>query len=153
MDVTASMEAPCPPDALFEWVEDLSRYPRWLEIVPRAELAATAPGEDGPAWSVDLRGRLGPFARSKRLRMVRTAHTAPLGGRVGHVRFERRELDAREHSPWVLHAAVEPSGEGSRLAMHLHYGGRLWVPALDRLLTDEIERSQPRLLALLATGQ
>ena len=28
--------------------------------------------------------------------------------------------------------------------MRLHYGGRLWVPALDRLLADEIERSRPR---------
>ena len=30
--------------------------------------------------------------------------------------------------------------------MRLHYGGRLWMPALDRLLADEIERSRPRLL-------
>ncbi len=34
--------------------------------------------------------------------------------------------------------------------MRLHYGGRLWLPVLDRLLTDEIERSRPRLLAKLA---
>ena len=32
--------------------------------------------------------------------------------------------------------------------MRLHYGGRLWMPALDRLLADEIERSRPRLLEL-----
>jgi hypothetical protein len=34
--------------------------------------------------------------------------------------------------------------------MRLHYGGRLWMPVLDRLLSEEIERSRPRLLALLA---
>jgi hypothetical protein len=30
--------------------------------------------------------------------------------------------------------------------MHLHYGGSLWGPVLERLLSDEIERSRPRLL-------
>ena len=35
--------------------------------------------------------------------------------------------------------------------MHLHYGGSLWVPMLDRLLADEIERSRPRLLGLLGS--
>jgi len=33
--------------------------------------------------------------------------------------------------------------------MNLHYGGGLWGPVLERLLGDEIERSKPRLLALL----
>jgi len=31
--------------------------------------------------------------------------------------------------------------------MRLHYGGSLWVPMLDRVLRDEIERSRPRLVA------
>jgi hypothetical protein len=34
--------------------------------------------------------------------------------------------------------------------MNLHYGGSLWLPILDRLLSDEIERSRPRLVALVA---
>ena len=45
---------------------------------------------------------------------------------------------------------VDDDGDGSTLTMRLHYGGRLWMPALDRLLADEIERSRPRLLACLA---
>jgi hypothetical protein len=144
VDVTAELDAPCAPEALFAVVEDLSRYPQWLDIVPRA-----VPEEgrgDEPEWTVDLRGRLGPFARSKRLRMVRTTHDVP-----ARVVFERRELDGRDHSPWVLSAEVEPDGDsGSRLTMHLHYGGGLWGPVLERLLRDEIEHSKPRLLALLA---
>jgi hypothetical protein len=36
--------------------------------------------------------------------------------------------------------------------MRLHYGGRLWMPVLDRLLADEVERSRPRLLARVAEG-
>jgi len=147
VDVTASLDAPSDPAVLFPWVDDLGRYPTWLDIVPRAEPADAHADDEGPAWSVDLRGRLGPFARAKRLRMVRTSCEA-----ARHARFERVEHDGRHHSPWVLDATVEPVGDGSRLTMRLHYGGRLWVPALDRLLTDEIERSRPRLLARLATG-
>ena len=145
MDVTASLEAPCPPATLFTWVEDLGRYPAWLEIVPRAVEAGSEAGDVGPAWSVDLRGRLGPFARAKRLRMVRTVHEPD-----EHARFERAEHDGRQHSPWVLDATVVAADTGSTLTMRLHYGGRLWMPALDRLLADEITRSRPRLLACLA---
>jgi hypothetical protein len=143
VDVTAVLEAPCSREALFEWVSDLSRYPEWLDIVPRAVPADD--GGDTPAWIIDLRGRLGPFARSKRLRMVRTRNDAPEA-----VVFERRERDGRPHSPWLLEATVASSDDGgSRLTMHLHYGGGLWGPVVERLLSDEIERSRPRLLALL----
>ena len=64
--------------------------------------------------------------------------------------FERSEADGRSHSPWVLEATVAPTEEGSRLVMHLHYGGALWGPVLERMLGDEIEKSRPRLLACLA---
>ena len=144
MDVTATLDAPCDAAQLFPWIDDLGRYPQWLDIVPRAVPADAHPGDVGPAWSVDLRGRLGPFARAKRLRMVRTASDHPR-----HARYERAEHDGRDHSAWVLDAAIEDHGDGSRLTMRLHYGGRLWMPVLDRVLAEEIERSRPRLLALL----
>ncbi len=140
MDLVAKLDTPYPPARLFAWVEDLARYPRWLVIVPRA---VPEPGVDD-AWSVDLRGRVGPFARSKRLRMVRTIHQEPRT-----VRFERAERDGRRHSSWVLTADVEPVDGGSRLTMRLYYGGSLWGPVLERLLGDEIEHSKSRLLALI----
>lgn len=145
MDVTAELDAPVAPAALFAAVERLERYPSWLDIVPRAEPVEAVAGDVGPAWSVDLRGRLGPLARSKRLRMVRTAHEPDAS-----IRFERVEVDGRQHSPWVLTATVTRTGEGSRLTMGLHYGGGLFGPVLERILVDEIERSKPRLLSLLA---
>ena len=141
MDVTASLDAPHPPEAVFAWVADLDRYPAWLDIVPKA----TSDG-DG-SWIVYLRGRLGPLARSKRLRMTRVALDAPHA-----VRFERDERDGRHHSPWVLEASVEPVDDGSRLTMHLHYGGSLFGPVLERVLGDEIERSRSRLLDQLAVA-
>lgn len=145
MDVTATLDAPCGAEELFPWIEDLGRYPQWLDIVPRAVPADPHADDPGPAWSVDLRGRLGPFARAKRLRMVRTATDAPHA-----VRFERVEHDGRQHSSWVLDADLRDHEGGTRLTMRLHYGGRLWMPVLDRLLADEIERSRPRLLALVS---
>lgn len=140
MDVTAELDAPCPADVLFAWVSDLGRYPQWLDIVPRA-VPLDAGRDDRPAWSVDLRGRLGPFARSKRLRMERTVCDG-----TGRARFERAEHDGRAHSPWVLTADVTETADGSRLTMHLHYGGGLFGPVVERLLSEEIERSRPRLL-------
>ena len=142
MDVTETLEVACPPEVLFAWVESLDRYPEWLDIVTRAEPAAEGEGDPGPAWSIDLKGRLGPLSRAKRLRMVRTAHTAPR-----RALFERRELDGRAHSPWVLDATVEDTGDGARLTMRLHYGGGLWGPVLERMLHDEVEHSRPRLAA------
>ena len=139
MELVATLVAPCTADELFGWVEDLDRYPWWLEIVTRAE-------PDGDhAWAVDLRGRLGPLARSKRLRMVRSRHDPPAG-----VTFERAELDGRNHSPWVLEADVADHPDGSELVMGLRYGGGLFGPVLERVLRDEIERSRQRLLDLVS---
>lgn len=144
MDVTAEMDTGSSPSAVFAWIEDLGRYPEWLGLVTRAEPAEAHPDDEGPAWSIDLRGRLGPLARAKRLRMVRTVHDVP-----SRATFERREHDGRQHAPWVLRAEVTERDGGARLAMHLHYGGNLLGPVLERLLGDEIERSRPRLAALL----
>jgi hypothetical protein len=128
---------------LHEWIDDLARYPQWLTIVPRAVTAEPAPGDLGPAWSINLRGKVGPLSRSKRLRMVRTT-TGP-----HEVVFERHELDGQEHAAWILRALLTPVGRGTNLAMHLHYSGGLWEPLVERLLRDEIDRSKARLLALL----
>lgn len=147
MDITATLDAQCTADELYAWVGSLDTYDRWLEIVPRTERAPEAPGDPGPAWFVTLRGKIGPLARSKRLRMVRTEEDAP-----NRVRFERCETDGREHAAWVLTATVTEDGPTATLTMDLHYGGSLWVPLLDRLLTSEIEASRSRLRSLVAPG-
>ena len=75
------------------------------------------------------------------------------------VRFERRELDGRQHSPWVLEARVHPvdgvdgGAPTSRLEMHLHYGGSFGGSLLERMLDDEISRSRPRLLARVSAAE
>ncbi len=142
--MTATLDAPCPPALLFGWVDDLERYPAWLGMVRAARPTDGDVADRGPAWLVDLRGRLGPLTRSKRLRMVRTSHDPPRT-----VRFERAERDGRDHAAWALGASLTANGGRSHLVMDLHYGGSLFAPVLERLLREEIERARPRLLDLV----
>lgn len=144
MDITASLEAPCAAEQLFELVDDLSTYPQWNGLV---HTAVAEPG-DAPVWDVELRARLGPLARSKRLRMVRTMRDAE----AFTVRFERDQADGRNHSPWILHAEIVEHSGISTLTMHLHYGGSLWTGgALERVLAEQITSGRERLLQLVAT--
>lgn len=125
-------------------MSDLSAYTQWLDIVYRAEAVNQSNGEDA-VWNVQLRGKVGPFARSKNLRMVRTVNNA--GSRVV---FERKELDGRSHSAWVFTADISSKDQGSTVAVHLHYGGTLFTGGvLERLLADQITRGQQRLLQTL----
>lgn len=146
------------PDELLAVLSDLSTYPRWLDIVRRAVPEPDAerdperdPERDAasgaePAWQVDLGGQLGPFRRSKRLRMVRRVATGP-----DTVVFQRHELDGRQHSDWTMTATLRRGGADGPvgLRIRLHYGGSLWVPLLDRLLAEEIERSRGRLVEIV----
>jgi hypothetical protein len=123
---------------VFPFLADLSRYPSWLTIVTDV---AHEPESEPAAWSVELRGRLGPLARSKRLRMVRTLHQ--LDERAV---FERLETDGRSHAKWRLDAAVTPTKWGSNATMHLSYDGALFGPVVERLLRNEIEAAKQRLV-------
>jgi hypothetical protein len=144
MDVTASLEARCAAARLFELVDDLSTYPQWNGLV---HSAVAEPGTDG-AWDVQLRARLGPLARSKRLRMIRTVRDPD----TFTVRFERDQADGRSHAPWVLDATIVQRDGLSTLTMRLHYGGSLWTGGvLERVLADQIISGRERLVALVAT--
>jgi hypothetical protein len=105
--------------------------------------------DEALAWDVELRAQVGPFARSKRLRMVRTEHDVP-----HRVTFERSELDERSHSVWVLRATIDPAPEGQTgLTMELHYGGGLWTGAvLGRVLDDEVRRGSETLTQLVSAS-
>ncbi|NLA34274.1 MAG: SRPBCC family protein [Actinobacteria bacterium] len=143
MDITATLKTDLAADVLYPVLADLGTYPEWSGIVSRAVAVPSTLDADGhgAAWSIDLRGQVGPLRRSKRLRMERTESSE---GR--YVRFDRAEQDGRTHSAWVLTADLHAVGAGTELTMRLHYGGSLWVPMLDRILRDEIERSRPRLV-------
>jgi len=155
MHVRRDLETPCSADRLFAWVEDLGHYPRWMTLVHAIQVDA---GADVPAWEVELRAQVGPFARSKVLRMERSEHEAPGGSTAtgaGRVTFERREIDGREHSPWTLRATVVPGPDDqvSQLTMELQYGGSLWGgPVLQKVLDDAIRRASDKLVDVVSEG-
>ena len=129
---------------LFPHVSRLEAYPPWLRLVHRAELVAEEPL---PTWDVELRARVGPFARSKRLRMQRVELRPARGAR-----FERAEVDGRQHAMWALRVELEPAGDETVLTMHLAYDGKLWTGGvLERVLDDEVRRARVRLVELLST--
>ena len=148
MDVTAELDAPVERAAMYRWVADLERYPQWLDIVTRAVPAQRLPHDAGPAWFVQLRGKIGPLSRSKQLRMVRTVADEPHA-----VTFERQETDGQTHSPWLLRATIDENDGTSHLAMSLHYGGGLFEPIVERLLRSEIDNARRRLAALVVSGR
>ena len=154
MQIERDTLVPGPPERAFALVDDLSVYPAWMDLVHDVEEVSEA-GEQR-VWEVELQAQVGPFARSKRLRMVRTVHEP--GRRVV---FERAEIDGRRHSTWVLAATLDPdshpelSGErGTKLTMTLTYGGNLWAGAvLQRVLDDHVERGAAALCALLTEAR
>ncbi len=120
-----------PPVRVYPVLADLASYAAWMPLVHRVE----ADGAD-EAWLVTLRARVGPLARAKRLRMVRTAATAPR-----HVRFERAETDGRSHSAWIMDGVVTELEDPARcgVRIELRYEGGLWSAALDALLGSSID--------------
>jgi ribosome-associated toxin RatA of RatAB toxin-antitoxin module len=142
VDIVVDLAAPCPPSTMFAWVDDLTRYPQWLTIV-----SDVVPDDDG-GWEVELRAKLGPFSRSKRLRMVRSAQEHPT-----LVVFDRQELDGRTHADWQLRGVVAETNAGCRLVFTLHYDGGLWGGPVERLLSEEIVRAKARLLKLVSSAE
>jgi hypothetical protein len=93
---------------------------------------ADAMGDD--VWNVELRAKVGVFARSKRLRMKRTVNTSQ------HIVFERDEIDGKRHSPWTMAVALQATEAGCVVTVDLSYGGSLWTAGiLDRVLAAQVE--------------
>jgi uncharacterized protein YndB with AHSA1/START domain len=135
------LDLPVPPERVWSHISDLAAYPAWMRLVHRVDEVAS--DDHRARWDVELRAKVGPFARSKRLRMARTVYEP---NRV--VRFERSEFDGRDHAEWVLTATLEAvDHDACRLSMDLRYGGRLWTAGvLDRVLETEIRTGKDSLL-------
>ena len=140
LDLRAAAELPCALAVARAELQILDGYPTWLGIVHRVAGADAHPDDPGPAWWVDLGGRVGVLRKTKRVRMVRTALVEEV------IRFERLELDGRSHNSWVLEARLEPRGpRRTKLEMAVHYGGERRLPVLDAVLRAEVGRAGRRL--------
>lgn len=149
MEMTATADLPAPTSEVFDLIDDLATYPDWLRLVHSAVPSAHPGDEDQPAWDVELRAKVGLFARSKKLRMVRTRCDYPTS-----VAFDRGEVDGRDHAEWALRAevAAHPNDpDATKLTMHLIYSGSLWLGGglLQSVLDDEVQRGRRRLIELL----
>jgi len=138
MKYSSSVSLAAASDVVRPFVADLTKYPEWMPLVH----SAVAIGDD--VWDVELRAKVGVFARSKRLRMRRTLNTDTL-----YV-FERDEDDGRRHSPWMMRVSLTPSDSGSTVAIDLSYGGNLWTAGvLDRVLASQVDAGKVALAALV----
>ena len=133
-DVVVAVE----PAHVHPYVADLARYVEWMPMVHGVESV-----DDG-VWNVELRAKVGVFARSKRLRMKRTVNTSQ------HIVFERDEIDGRRHSPWTMAIALQANEVGSVVTVDLSYGGTLWTAGiLDRVLASQVEAGKTGLVRVV----
>lgn len=146
MRTDATLDVAAPVEAVLPYVSDLAQYPTWMPLVHAVEVDTAISSDGDTSWIVELRAKVGVFARSKRLRMVRTRND------TGRYVFERRETDGRRHSPWTLTVDVDPTPAGSRVVVRLEYGGSLWTAGvLDKVLASQIEAGKAG-LARVATS-
>ena len=142
LKVRASLETLVDRKVAHTVLRDLAQYPHWLDIVH----SVTIDENSDSAWIIELRGKVGPFARSKRLRMLRTSDDANTS-----VVFERSEVDGRNHSEWKLTVFFAGAGNETEVSVEMFYGGSMFGGGiLERMLADQIERSRPQLVVLIS---
>lgn len=135
MNYSSSVDLPFATDVVRPYVEDLSAYPAWMPMVHNV----SSVGDD--MWTVELRAKVGVFARSKKLRMRRSMNEENV------IVFERDEDDGRQHSPWVMRVLLSPSATGTNVTIDLSYGGTLWTAGiLDRVLATQVDAGKAGLV-------
>ena len=135
MQYTSSVTIEAPLSSVLPHVNSLDEYPAWMPLIHSIE----ADGED--VWIVELRAKVGVFARSKRIRMRRTTHSE------SRIVFERDETDGRNHSPWVLSVELCELAGSTEVTMNLSYGGTLWTAGvLDRILASQVDVGKQNLV-------
>ena len=124
------------PEQIFATLKDLANYQNWLGFIDTVD----TDGGDA-SWIVTLRAQVGPFARLKKLRMMRVEELVPES-----IRFSRRETDSKDHSDWDLHVTInEKEGVGCSVQMVVSYSGRFWSVPLQAVFTSHVEAAKVRL--------
>lgn len=135
MNYSSSVDLPFAIDVVRPFVEDLSAYPAWMPMVHNVSSVAD------DIWTVELRAKVGVFARSKKLRMRRSINEENV------IVFERDEDDGRQHSPWVMRVMLSPSATGTNVTIDLSYGGTMWTAGiLDRVLASQVDAGKAGLV-------
>ncbi len=126
-------------EQIFSALSDLANYKNWLGFIDTID-TVDADGS-GACWIVTLRAQVGPFARLKKLRMVRAEEDFPES-----IQFSRRETDSKDHSDWDLHVTInEKESMGCSVQMVVSYSGRFWSVPLQAVFTSHVETAKVRL--------
>jgi carbon monoxide dehydrogenase subunit G len=138
MQYSSSVDLEVSRAEVLPYVADLSQYQLWMPLIHGVESIGQG------VWKVELRAKVGVFARSKRLTMVRTAQSED------HVVFERQEDDGRQHAPWVMEVSLSQTTKGCTVTIHLSYGGTLWTAGvLDKILAHQVDLGKKSLAQLV----
>ena len=126
-------------EQIFSALADLANYKNWLGFIDTIDTVDADRG--GACWIVTLRAQVGPFARLKKLRMVRVEDNFP-----GLIRFSRKETDSKDHSDWDLHVTInEKESMGCSVQMVVSYSGGFWSVPLQAVFTSHVETAKVRL--------
>ena len=147
MRASSSVTVPVAIEQVVPHLADLSGYPQWMPMIHSIER-----DDDGAevGWSVELRAKVGPFTRSKRLRMVRTQNNQSHDG--ASIVFERKERGGTSHSVWCMSVNVTSRGPSTDVSIDLEYGGTLWTAGvLDRVLAGNIDAGKDGFVRLVTS--
>ena len=124
------------PEQIFDALANLANYQNWLGFIDTVD----TDGGDA-SWIVTLRAQVGPFARLKKLRMVRVEENFPES-----IRFTRRENDSKDHSDWDLYVTIKQQEDvGCSVQMIVSYSGSFWSVPLQAVFTSHVEAAKVRL--------
>ncbi len=122
----------------FAALRDLETYRDWLGFIHSVDELVAA---NETSWNVVLRSELGPFARMKKLRMVRTSELP-----YSSVTFSRVEIDGKEHSNWTLDVSCLSLTETTtQLSLTVVYSGGFWSRPLESVFNSHVEDAKVKL--------
>ncbi len=125
---------------------DLANYKNWLGFIDDIDTVDIDAGNT--CWIVTLRAQIGPFARLKKLRMVRVEEDFPKS-----IRFSRKETDSKDHSDWDLHVTISEKGDmGCSVQMVVSYSGGFWSVPLQAVFTSHVETAKVRLRKMFSSN-
>ncbi len=131
MQTQVTVDVAAQGSEVFAVMADLSNY---RELIPLVHSVKQVASSEPWLWEVELRAKVGPFARSKKLTMTRTVNESP-----NRLVFARHETDNRDHAQWTLSVDITDAGAATQISLHLLYGGRLWTGGvLEKILHDNI---------------
>lgn len=138
MKTSVSVSLRSSVERVFDFLCDLTSY---SEIIPFVHEVVPSVASGDRVWDVELRAKVGPFARSKKLRMKRSICEPH-----ERVVFVRDESDGRDHADWTLTIDTNGTQSNCNLEITLEYGGRLWTAGvMERILHENIEEGTRRL--------